>query len=654
MAIILTNTAKYDPFNFQELAAPYILVDKAAGEVMDTIDELGSKADLMKKYADEDPDSPYAKQYYKYNNELEQAASDMAKYGMSAAIRNNVRGLKRRYSAEIDPIDQAAKIRKERADEQRKLKAANPNLMFDIDWSNINLGKVIDNPNLGYTSINGDDLYKKGAVAGKSISSTMISDPEVKRTLGNQYYQLTRVYGMTPAEAYTQLSNSDSNLSKAVKRIAAESGINILSENDQNKAVNFIIDGVMGGLTYDKKIEYKENKNFETPAHKLAKEKFDWEKTHPKNTGETEKDKKTKSILDRFPTITLGVEEVSKVDDKLLDLEKNLMIDSSGNITTSEIQSIKKQYEEANDRYLKESSKERKVSPTGDLLSYSDYKNPESKKRQEASILKGMEETRDRLLKSLNQKQLELSNIHKKYAHLSTDPLTAVTLGISLEKSQSKTSNSAIVLTTNKSDAGNIKHGIDNLLNAGAQLIDEEGRLVSEDNIQQFIEDDKHPYSVIVTRGKDPKLLIKYDGETFKLDGIDFVNNINNAMSMMERHLRDYSKEGIETDPNDPNDRVYEIDDNSLSLIYKGSPEVVLNSAITNNQTLRGKDLGNGYTLYKMYNDKYRDYVKVLTKNGTVVGATTLQSEINGGTHYSYYLDNFIQKALSGIQDAVN
>ena len=53
MAIILTNTAKYDPFNFQELAAPYILVDKAAGEVMDTIDELGSKADLMKKYADE-------------------------------------------------------------------------------------------------------------------------------------------------------------------------------------------------------------------------------------------------------------------------------------------------------------------------------------------------------------------------------------------------------------------------------------------------------------------------------------------------------------------------------------------------------------------------------------------------------------------------
>lgn len=638
MAIVLTNTAKYDPFTFQELVAPYALIDKAAGEVMDTIDELGSKAEALKKYADENPNSDYAKQYNQYMNDLDKIASDMSRYGMSATLRDNSRSLKRRYSSVIDPIDKAAKIRKERSDEQRKLKAANPNLMFDVDWSNMKLQDVINNPDLGYSSINGDDLYKKGAVAGKSISSTMISDPEVKRTLGNQYYQLTRVYGMTPTEAYTQLSNADSDLSKAVKRIATESGINILSENDQNKAVNFIIDGVMGGLTYDKKIEYKENKNFETPSYKLAKEKFNWEKTQPKNTNKTGEDKKTKSTLGRFPTITLGAEEVSKVDDKLLDLEKNLITDSNGNITTSEIQKLEKQYIQA-----------------ADTINNSDI-NKISHNYGGAQGIYKFQEYRDGLLNQINDKKRQLSNIHKKYAHLNPDdPMDAIKQGIKLERLQRGTSNSAVVLTSDKTDSGHIRAGIDNLLNAGAKLVDaENGGVVSNQNVQEFIENDKNPYSIIVTTGKDPKLLLTYAGKQFKIENVDFIDNINNRLSMMAEYLKDYSKEGIETNPKDSNDRIYTIDDTSLALVYKGYPEAVLNSAVTEDQIPKGKNLGDGYVLYKMYNKNYNDYVKILTHNGTVVGATTLQDELAGGSQYSYYLDNVIQQALSGIQDAVN
>ena len=638
MAIVLTNTAKYDPFTFQELVAPYALIDKAAGEVMDTIDELGSKAEFLMKYADEDPKSEYAKQYNQYIWDLDKVASDMSRYGMSATLRDNSRSLKRRYSSVIDPIDKAAKTRKERSDEQRKLKAANPNLMFDVDWSNMKLQDVINNPDLGYSSINGDDLYKKGAVAGKSISSTMISDPEVKRTLGNQYYQLTRVYGMTPTEAYTQLSNTDSDLSKAVKRIATESGINILSENDQNKAVNFIIDGVMGGLTYDKKIEYKENKNFETPSYKLAKEKFNWEKTHPKNTNKTGEDKKTKSTLGRFPTITLGAKEVSKVDDKLLDLEKNLITDSNGNITTSEIQKLEKQYIQA-----------------ADTINNSDI-NKTSHNYGGAQGVYKFQEYRDELLNQINDKKRQLSNIHKKYAHLNPDdPMDAIKQGIKLERLQRGTPNSAVVLTSDKTDSGHIRAGIDNLLNAGAKLVDaENGGVVSNQNVQEFIENDKNPYSIIVTTGKDPKLLLTYAGKQFKIENVDFIDNINNRLSMMAEYLKDYSKEGIETNPKDSNDRIYTIDDSSLALVYKGYPGAVLNSAVTEDQIPKGKNLGDGYVLYKMYNKNYNDYVKILTHNGTVVGVTTLQDELAGGSQYSYYLDNVIQQALSGIQDAVN
>lgn len=129
MAIVLTNTAKYDPFTFQELAAPYALIDKAAGEVMDTIDELGSKAELLKKYADEDPNSEYAKQYNQYIRDLDKVASDMSRYGMSATLRDNSRSLKRRYSSAVSPMEEADKLFKE----QQKERLAHPERMYIKD-----------------------------------------------------------------------------------------------------------------------------------------------------------------------------------------------------------------------------------------------------------------------------------------------------------------------------------------------------------------------------------------------------------------------------------------------------------------------------------------------------------------------------------------
>ena len=48
MALVLTQNAKFDPFTFQDLAAPYLLVDKAAGEVEEALDSTLSKSNLMR------------------------------------------------------------------------------------------------------------------------------------------------------------------------------------------------------------------------------------------------------------------------------------------------------------------------------------------------------------------------------------------------------------------------------------------------------------------------------------------------------------------------------------------------------------------------------------------------------------------------------
>lgn len=122
----VTTYSQFDPYSFQDRIAPYLLVDKAAGEVMDTIDELGSKAEALKKYADENPNSDYAKQYNQYMKDLDQIASDMSKYGMSATLRNNSRSLKRKYSSVVSPMEEADKLFRE----QQKERLAHPERVY--------------------------------------------------------------------------------------------------------------------------------------------------------------------------------------------------------------------------------------------------------------------------------------------------------------------------------------------------------------------------------------------------------------------------------------------------------------------------------------------------------------------------------------------
>lgn len=125
----VTTYSQFDPYSFQDRIAPYLLVDKAAGEVMDTVDELGSKAEALKKYADENPNSDYAKQYNQYMKDLDQIASDMAKYGMSATLRNNSRGLKKKYNSAVAPMEDADKLFRE----QQKERLAHPERMYVND-----------------------------------------------------------------------------------------------------------------------------------------------------------------------------------------------------------------------------------------------------------------------------------------------------------------------------------------------------------------------------------------------------------------------------------------------------------------------------------------------------------------------------------------
>ena len=109
MAIVLTNSAKFTPYTFDEMLKPLAMATQEYNAIEEGIAELGTKADLMRMYASEEPDSDWAKRYNDYAKELDKQASSLAKYGLSPASRKGLLDLKRAYSSSVSPIEEAAK-----------------------------------------------------------------------------------------------------------------------------------------------------------------------------------------------------------------------------------------------------------------------------------------------------------------------------------------------------------------------------------------------------------------------------------------------------------------------------------------------------------------------------------------------------------------
>lgn len=273
MRIVLTNNAKFDPYTFEDLLRPLSMYTTEYNAVEEGLSTLGTTADLLKQYAMEDQDSEAFKRYNQFTSDLDSLAETMASSGLSAVGRKHLLNMTKRYASEISPIETAVKNRAAIAAEQRKLKAQKPTLMFDKDFSTeVSVDDMISNPNLGYTSVDGEDLYKAGVAAAKAFSSRRFND-STRLALGTQYYQLTQEQGVSEVEAAAWLARKYNipELDEAVSRIQKQYNTNSLSDEGKLASLNYTISGIMDGLVYDKKVTYQANRGFVTPKSSNTK-----------------------------------------------------------------------------------------------------------------------------------------------------------------------------------------------------------------------------------------------------------------------------------------------------------------------------------------------------------------------------------------------
>ena len=266
-----TATKSFTPFTFEQMLKPMAMYTEEYNAIQDSLGELATKADMFSKLAT-DPETQAM--YKKYSNDLAAQAESLAKQGLTPASRQGLINMKKRYASEITPIEQAYTKREELVKEQRKLKTANPSIMFDTDFSTVSLNDIINNPAISYSSVSGDDLYKKGKEAAIASSARVM---DAVPALRDQYWKIRQGYGAEAANEFLLNQESIPELKQAIDRIVSQSGV---SKNNLSRAIDYTISGVMSGLSYDEK--YQANRGYQDELEKerlqLQKDQFEWTK----------------------------------------------------------------------------------------------------------------------------------------------------------------------------------------------------------------------------------------------------------------------------------------------------------------------------------------------------------------------------------------
>ena len=245
---LVANT-QFKARNFDDMIRPYVMYTQEYRAQEDAIADLATKADVWAGLANEQTDPVAYAQYTNYANALKDQAAVMADRGLNPSSRQAMLNLKRRYSSEIVPIEQAYTTRKAQAEEQRKALLQNPTLMMSRRADTTSLDRYMENPNLGYESYSGALLTQQAGQAAAAIAKELRDYGKGKPLDGFTRTWLQQ-HGYTAGEVAFAINHPDdprasSVLNTIVNNVIADSGMTNWADNKTlNQAYNYARQGL--------------------------------------------------------------------------------------------------------------------------------------------------------------------------------------------------------------------------------------------------------------------------------------------------------------------------------------------------------------------------------------------------------------------------
>lgn len=675
-ATYLTVGSRFRPFSYAELMAPiqsyneeYQRQEDLYNTYAETAGLIG--ADLNTAYDQDILD----KVYNPYMQALNEGANILATEGLTPSGRKQLQELRRRFGKEIAPIKTAAEARAKDIERYDQALAANPTLMSTYNPHYAGVSRYMNGNRPDSYSVSGNELYSRGQALSSALSKVMrevpfstILDPQ----LDEQYYRIITQYGPTSDEALSFMAGEYSKIPALANQIEdILDSMNIgkgsaFSEVDQNRARQYLIEGMKAGLSGETKVEYLQNKQ------------WDLDRTSRNDSFNPE-------FPENLPTYTIGMGHTGDGED-YSDIEKFIetLTLNDGSVSNTELDRLILQYAQDLKTIRKTESKYGSYSKTSNVPSGSlgtpGMTSLSQGINKSTSISEGFQgkdgftpiydldnderwaytQARSRIYgntpaaentphKKMQKIQNQIDELIQKYGHMpGIDAVDAIKKGVALNKAQNSREVTGIVPRVTPSEQKNavaaILNGIG--LSIGTEnsktkgLVDmETGKQLTGNEVSKLIHDNSSSDDRFQVVATDSEPIVIYDKETGKSyaphGSIFEIDDYRRRFTSINNFLKDFSNSetGI-------SNKEAEISNVGLTMLTEYG--LIPSSG--------GVNLGDGYRGFITYSED-NDVIKVVVKDdpytgvSKIIGTSSLNDEINQGA----LRGNFIKDAATGF-----
>lgn len=229
----LVINSKFKPFSLERYLQPLQLYGQAYREQEDAYADLATKAATVESMANEQADPESYKAYHDYADALKAQADVLATEGLTPSSRQAMLNMRRRYTQEVVPIQDAYNRRREQAKMQADILKVDPTRLFSRMAATTSLDDYRNNKNLDLTLENysGALLTKQVSDEAAALAKAARNDPNVqtqlRRLLPYQYETIRRT-GFDPEtvrQAILRSPEANPILTGIVDRVMEGSGI---------------------------------------------------------------------------------------------------------------------------------------------------------------------------------------------------------------------------------------------------------------------------------------------------------------------------------------------------------------------------------------------------------------------------------------------
>lgn len=241
----ISINSKFNPFTFDELIKPVQMYQQAYDKFETDLTALEEDV-ASNNFMFTSKDTEEKSQYDNLINELEKLTNEFNNYGLSNNVKSNLNKFNRTYKSQMIPLKRKIDKRNQLVTEQQKLKNANPNIIFSIDYSDVGLKDI--NESSSYTTVNLKD-YETIAFNMMNEQSKLKPVSSVEN-FNNDYDKQEVGYGFRNTE------EDDEEFNKVSKTITDElikdckQKLNIKDDNDYR--LQFIRNSINTGLQLGK------------------------------------------------------------------------------------------------------------------------------------------------------------------------------------------------------------------------------------------------------------------------------------------------------------------------------------------------------------------------------------------------------------------